>query len=134
MLFNSIDFLMFFPVTVVLYYIIPGKYRYIWLLVASYYFYMQWEPIYGLLLLFTTIITYSGGLILEKASDDKKRKVCVVTVLIISLAVLGYFKYVNMFVGLLNKLLNITANTTIPWDKAILLPVGISFFTLQSLG
>ncbi len=134
MLFNSIEFLLFFPITVIIYYLIPGRFRYIWLLVASYYFYMNWDPVYVLLLFFTTLITYLGGLILEKATDDKKRKIVLATVLIIGLTILGYFKYANMFMGLLNKVLNITISKTIPWDKAIVLPVGISFFTLQSLG
>ena len=57
MLFNSIDFLVFFPIVVLIYFIIPIKLRYIWLLVASYYFYMSWNAKYVILILFSTIVT-----------------------------------------------------------------------------
>ncbi len=66
MLFNSIDFLMFFPVVTILYFLIPKKYRYLWLLAASYYFYMKWEVKYVLLLLFSTIVTYVCGILTDK--------------------------------------------------------------------
>ena len=66
MLFNSIDFLMFFPVVTILYFLIPKKYRYLWLLVASYYFYMKWEVKYVLLLLFSTTVTYVCGILTDK--------------------------------------------------------------------
>ena len=64
MLFNSIQFLIFFPIVVALYYLIPKKVRYIWLLLASYYFYMSWNAKYALLLLFSTFVTYLSGLAL----------------------------------------------------------------------
>lgn len=134
MLFNSIDFLIFFPITVLAYYLLPHRVRYIWLLVASYYFYMQWNPAYVLLLLSSTSVTYIGGLILEKTESEKKRKLCLSIVLFINLAILGYFKYANMFMGYLNKAMSIANKQEIPWDNSIVLPVGISFFTLQSLG
>ena len=61
MLFNSIDFLIFFPIVVLVYFIIPKKIKYIWLLVASYYFYMGWNAKYALLLFFSTAVTYLSG-------------------------------------------------------------------------
>lgn len=134
MLFNSIEFLIFFPITVFIYYVLPPKVRYIWLLVASYYFYMQWNPAYVLLLFSSTIVTYVGGLILEKTENASKRKICLISVLVINLLILGYFKYANMFMGYLNKAITIAGKQEIPWDNSIILPVGISFFTLQSLG
>lgn len=66
MLFNSINFLFFFPIVVLLYFAIPIKVRYLWLLAASYFFYMCWNAEYALLLLFSTIVTYLCGLFLEK--------------------------------------------------------------------
>ena len=134
MLFNSSDFLLFFPIVVGLYYIIPASYRYLWLLAASYYFYMQWNPVYVLLLLTSTAVTYLGGIILDKAKDKRKRKICLVSAISINLAILAYFKYANMFVGYLNSGISLLGGNTIPWDNAIILPVGISFFTLQALG
>lgn len=65
MLFNSFHFLVFFPIVVCIYFIIPKHIRYFWLLAASYYFYMSWNPKYIVLILFSTIITYLSGLIIE---------------------------------------------------------------------
>ncbi len=134
MLFNSSQFLLFFPIVVAGYYLIPAKYRYIWLLAASYYFYMQWNPVYVLLLLFSTVVTYAGGLILDRLEDVKKRKLCLVLVVTANLAILGYFKYAGMFMGYMNKAIMFVGGNAIAWDNAIILPVGISFFTLQALG
>lgn len=68
MSFNSVDFLMFLPVVVLIYYVLPLKVRYIWLLLASWFFYMCWIPKYIVLLLFATIVSYACGLILEAIS------------------------------------------------------------------
>lgn len=69
MLFNSIDFLFFFPVVVFIYLIIPRKLRYLWLLLASYYFYMSWNPKYALLIFFSTLVTWLSGLLIEKSNN-----------------------------------------------------------------
>ena len=80
MLFNSIQFLIFFPIVTLLYFLIPHKVRYIWLLVCSYYFYMCWNPTYALLILTSTILTYGCGLGMElvsgKVTEEKKQLVC----------------------------------------------------------
>lgn len=68
MLFNSISFLIFFPVVILLYFIIPHRFRYIWLLAASYYFCMAWNPVYALLMLTSTFITYTSGILIDKAN------------------------------------------------------------------
>ena len=106
MLFNSIDFLIFFPIVLLVYYIIPKKISYLWLLVASYYFYMCWNAQYALLILFSTVATYAGGMLIawagNKSWDDKKKtrtkKIFVALTLILNLAVLFYFKYANFFI------------------------------------
>ena len=84
MLFNSIDFMLFFPVVVLGYYLLPHKVRYIWVLVSSYYFYMCWNAAYGLILFGTTGVTYLGARILDKGYHfkdrgltDKQRKIVV---------------------------------------------------------
>ena len=77
MLFNSIEFLIFFPVVVLIYFAIPQRIKNIWLLIASYYFYMCWNAKYALLILLSTIITYISGLLLEKFKNkewDEKKK------------------------------------------------------------
>ena len=66
MLFNSLHFLIFFPAVVLMYYLVPKKVKYLWLLAASYYFYMSWNAKYALLLLFSTTVTYISGLMMEK--------------------------------------------------------------------
>lgn len=67
MLFNSIDFLIFFPIVTLLYFLIPHRFRYIWLLLASYYFYMAWNPVYALLMLTSTFITYLSGILIDRS-------------------------------------------------------------------
>lgn len=134
MLFNSSHFLVFFPIVILGYYIISSKFRYIWLLVASYYFYIQWNPAYVLLLFFSTAITYVGALAIEKITVESKRKLCLFSVIFVNLAILGYFKYSGMFISYINKILIFADKKEIPWDFSIILPVGISFFTLQALG
>lgn len=141
MLFNSTDFLLFFPIVTILYYVIPYKLRYLWLLGCSYYFYMCWNPKYIVLLLFSTIVTYFSGLFMEliKYSNlENKRKIivkkcCVAGSFVLNLALLGFFKYSNLFLGTLSyigKLFRI--QFTVPAFN-LLLPVGISFYTFQAL-
>ena len=69
MLFNSLHFLIFFPIVTLIYFIIPQKIRYIWLLIASYYFYMAWNPVFSLLMLASTFISYIGGILLDRANN-----------------------------------------------------------------
>ena len=141
MLFNSIDFLIFFPIVLLVYYLIPNKIKYIWLLVSSYYFYMCWNAKYALLLLFSTIVTYLSGLFIEKVKQknweiNKKencKKIIVALSFIINLGILFFFKYFNFVFSILNRAFSyINIQLTIPVFD-IILPVGISFFTFQAL-
>lgn len=137
MLFNTINYLIFFVVVFIVNYSLPKKFRYIWLLVASYYFYMQWNPWYILLIIGTTILTYISGLLILKYQDSKQ-KVLINSVLIfclvIILGMLGYFKYYDMFLGYLNKVFVYIGHSEIKRQFDVLLPVGISFYVLQSIG
>lgn len=72
MLFNSLKFLIFFPIVVLAYFIIPQKIRYLWLLAASYYFYMCWNAKYALLIFFSTAVTYGCALAIECAKQAEK--------------------------------------------------------------
>ena len=67
MLFNSLDFIIFFPVVAFLYFLIPAKGKHVWLLLASYYFYMSWNAGYAVLILCSTVITYTCGRLLERS-------------------------------------------------------------------
>ena len=141
MLFNSIQFLLFFPIVLLVYYVLPMKVRYLWLLVSSYYFYMCWNAKYAILLVISTIVTYLSGLLLEKikqAGMDEphsiKWKKCVVAgSFIINLSILFYFKYINFAFNLIAGLLG-SINIHLNAPKVdVLLPVGISFYTFQAL-
>ena len=103
MLFNSIDFLIFFPIVLIIYFLIPDKIKHIWLLIASYYFYMCWNAKYALLILFSTVVTYISGILIEKIKyqpwDDgriiKCKKMVVALSFTLNLVILFYFKYIN---------------------------------------
>lgn len=131
MLFNTMQYFLFLTVVVFVYYILPKKVRYIWLLISSYYFYMQWNPLYVMLLLACTIITYTGGIIIGRA---KHPKICLTVCILLTLGLLGYYKYFSMAVTCLNSLLHLVKLREVNWNTDILLPIGISFYTLQSLG
>ena len=141
MLFNSLQFLIFFPIVAIIYYVIPEKYRYLWLLEASYYFYMGWNPKYALLLLFTTIVTYSSGLLIDYVTNNitdstrktMYRKLVVAFSFICNLGVLFFFNYLNLASGILSKLFSLLHISLSMPSFDILLPVGISFFTFQAL-
>lgn len=140
MLFNSLRFLIFFPIVILIYYIIPKKTRHIWLLLASYYFYMCWNAKYALLLLFSTVITYLSGLYFEHLKENsdqphyfRKKKLCVATSFTLNLSILFFFKYFNFLLENMQYLFNaIDIELNVP-PVDILLPVGISFYTYQAL-
>ena len=135
MVFNSYEFLIFFPIVVSIYFICPKKIRYIWLLVASYYFYMSWNPKYAMLIGASTIITYFSGILIEKYPDRIKYKKCVVAVSFISnLSILVFFKYFDFLLRNINAVLNVINMDNISKPFDVLLPVGISFYTFQALG
>ncbi|MCR5423808.1 MAG: MBOAT family protein [Bacteroidales bacterium] len=136
MLFNSIEFLLFFPVVCLIYFLLrSNRWRIPFLLVASYYFYMNWKPIYALLILFSTVITYMCGLLVERHSGDKFRKrAYLLTSLVINFAVLFVFKYFNFINESVFGLLEMAGMRLKVPNLDVLLPVGISFYTFQAVG
>ena len=135
MLFNSIDFIIFFPIVVLVYFLIPKRFQRIWLLVASYYFYMSWNPKYIILILFATVVTFIGGIgiaILDKNSIG--RRVCLICSILANLLMLFFFKYIDMMIGYLNKILGLFHIGIVEKNFSYALPVGISFFTFQAIG
>lgn len=133
MLFNSWQFAVFLPVVFALYWLIPHRGRWVLLLAASYYFYMSWNAKYVVLILFTTAISYFAALLLEKCSKPVWRKAVLATVLLSCLGVLGIFKYFNFFSLSLTALLESLSIHLHPATLNLLLPVGISFYTFQTL-
>lgn len=134
MLFNSFEFLLFFPLVAIVYYLISPKYRWLFLLVASYYFYMNWQPIYALLIFTSTLVTYLCALKIDNASVKKVKKVFLIASLVINLGILFLFKYYNFFNESIFGLLNDWGLRMSLPNFDLLLPVGISFYTFQAIG
>ncbi|MBQ8509795.1 MAG: MBOAT family protein [Clostridia bacterium] len=128
--FNSVEFLIFFPIVALLNFVVPTKYRYIPLLIASYYFYMSWSANLVFLILFTTAVSYASGILIEKKPEHKK--LWMVLSLAASLAVLFFFKYYNFLAGSVGGLLSLAGVET-DLTLNLILPVGISFYTFQTL-
>ena len=133
MLFNSLDFLIFFPIVVLIYFIIPRKIRYIWLLVASYYFYMCWNTKYALLIGISTLITYISGLIIGKCQRGWSKKLVVALSFISNLGILVFYKYFDFILENINVVLGKCNMQLVSNPFDIILPVGISFYTFQAL-
>ncbi len=133
MLFNTIDFLIFFPIVIFCYFLTPNKYRWILLLAASYYFYMSWKIEYIFLIIFSTLIDYYSGLKMAKLPNKKDRKPYLIISLVTNLGLLFAFKYFN-FAS--ESITSIFSNFGISFEPPLmkaLLPVGISFYTFQTL-
>lgn len=142
MLFNSIQFLIFFPVVTLLYFVIPKKFRYLWLLAASYFFYMCWNAKYGLLILFSTFVTWLSGIVLDRLNRRDggerqiagRKKAVAALCLLLNLGLLFYFKYTDFAFRTVEKIFGIAnIKLNVP-SFDIVLPVGISFFIFQALG
>lgn len=133
MLFNSLQYLIFFPLVVGGYFLIPYRFRWVLLLMASYYFYMAWKPVYIVLIVISTLINYFAGLVMGKTEDQKKRKKYLILSLVSNLSLLFLFKYFNFF--------NASAKTVLEYlnipfylpQFKLLLPMGISFYTFQTM-
>ncbi len=144
MLFNSIEFLLFFPVVVCLYFLIPQKWKWVWLLVSSYYFYMSWNPKYVVLIGLSTVITWVCGGLMGRLDRRKKkpRKISVGTLkrlyllagLVSNFAILFFFKYFGFFRATLLSLGSAWGLSLRLPSFDVLLPVGISFYTFQAVG
>ena len=134
MLFNSWQFGIFLPIVFALYWALPDKFRWLIILISSYWFYMSWNVKYVVLILFTTIISYFAALLLERLHDNTRAKKFILTITLIScLGVLFVFKYFNFFTESLTKFLALFTIQLHPTTLKLLLPVGISFYTFQTL-
>ena len=130
MIFSSIPFLFFFfPLFILLYFTLPFKYKNHILLLFSLIFYAWGEPIYILLMIFSSIVDFINGKNIEKYKDDnKKKKFYLIISIIINISLLGFFKYADFFIKVIDNILNL--------DIPLLnlgLPIGISFFTFQTM-
>lgn len=125
--------MLFFPLTFTAYWILPHKYRWFLLLCASYYFYMSWNPKYIVLILFTTAVSYTAALLLDREHSEKRRRIILFLTLAICLGVLFFYKYFNFFSLSFSSFISRFFFPMPPMLLHLLLPVGISFYTFQTL-
>ena len=134
MLFNSLEFLLFLPLVVLTYYLLPNRFRWVLLLGASYFFYMYWNPVFIILIVLSTIVDYIAGISIEKTTIKKKRIIFLIASLVINLGLLFVFKYFNFFMDTFFTVVSkITTQPNTFQTFDLLLPVGISFYTFQTL-
>jgi alginate O-acetyltransferase complex protein AlgI len=129
MLFNSLQFLLFFGVVTLAYFLLSWRGRWVLLLAASCYFYMVFKPEYVLILAVTIVVDYVAGIWIEQA-QGLRRKVILIISLISNVGFLAYFKYFNFFAQNFNKLLPQAQQLDL---LDILLPIGLSFHTFQAM-
>lgn len=130
MVFSSLTFLYFFlPVVLGLYFIVPMKIKNLIILISGILFYSWGEPIYVGVMLLSTVIDYTAGLIIHKYDDKPKiRFACLLVSLCMNLGLLGVFKYSSFLIGNINSIFGLSIA-----DPKLPLPIGISFFTFQSM-
>lgn len=132
MLFNSLEFIGFFVIITSLFFVVPHKYRWFLLLLSSCYFYMDFMPVYILILGFTIVIDYFAGIFIGK-SEGKKRKLYLTLSIIANIGILGFFKYFNFFNDSVSSLIGLFGFTNPIPDNSFPLPIGLSFHTFQAM-
>lgn len=131
MLFNSLHFVFFFPIVVALHFALPFRFRWAFLLAASYYFYMCWRPEYALLLAVSTLVDYVAARRMGMTDDRRRRRKYLFLSLGANLGLLFTFKYFNFFFSNFGFVLDYYGFRHPALN--VLLPMGISFYTLQTL-
>lgn len=133
MLFNSGHFLLFFPLVILFYFLFPFRFRWVFLLAASYYFYMCWRWEYTILIVASTITDYLVALKIERVQSEISKRRWLMISIFLNLSLLFVFKYANFALDTANELMQL-ANMEHSFNLLeIALPVGISFYTFQSL-
>lgn len=133
MTFNSWEFLLFYPIVALLYFVLPKKLKWPMLLIASYYFYMCYQAELVFLILATTLISWAASFIIEKSENQAVRKICLTLTLLVCLGVLFFYKYFNFLAGSVTGIITFFGGTPSPVVLNLILPVGVSFYTFQTL-
>jgi D-alanyl-lipoteichoic acid acyltransferase DltB (MBOAT superfamily) len=133
MLFNSLAFLVFFAIVFAVYLPLPRRAQNLWLLAASYFFYGAWDWRFLGLILLSTAIAWGAGLALGATRSPRRRRAIVGAALVADLGILGFFKYAGFFAESLRELFGVFGVPLSPFTLHVLLPVGISFYTFQTL-
>lgn len=132
MLFNSLTFVAFFIIVTTLYFILPFKWRWVMLLVASCIFYMFFIPVYILILIGTIVIDYFAGIAISKTSGKNKKYLLIVS-LVTNIGILAFFKYYNFFIENFNQVSGFLNWNYSLYLLQIILPIGLSFHTFQAM-
>ncbi|WP_190808444.1 MBOAT family protein [Flagellimonas sp. S3867] len=136
MLFNSLEFFIFLPIVFVIYWFVANKgikLQNVFIVLASYVFYGWWDWRFLSLIAFSTVVDYSIGLILKNEKKDKTRKLLLWLSLLVNLGFLGFFKYYNFFADSFVEAFSFFGHQINGRSLNIILPVGISFYTFQTL-
>lgn len=133
MLFNSLHFFIFLPLFIGLYYFVPPKKRWLLIFFASCYFYMAFVPKYILILFGIILIDYTSAILIENSATKSKKKIILTLSILCNLLLLAFFKYFNFLNLNLQTLANFLGTTYIPINLNIILPIGLSFHTFQSM-
>jgi alginate O-acetyltransferase complex protein AlgI len=133
MLFNSLTFLAFAALFFSIYFVLHGRARLWFILLASYLFYGWWDWRFLFLLGFSTTVDYSLGRLLEYEQNERRRRALLIGSVVVNLGILAFFKYFNFFAGSLVELMRLFGATPSWVTLNIILPVGVSFYTFQSL-
>lgn len=135
MQFNSLAYLLFLPVVAFLYFVLPARLKNPLLLGASYFFYMNWNAVYALLMLASTVMTYACGLLIGKADSQRVKRWAVGICFALNLGILFFFKYFHFTSDTIRELARVLFEIDLRRPTLeVLLPVGISFYTFQALG
>ncbi len=134
MVFTSLNYLFFFIVMCIVYFLLKNKkLKICWLLLGSYYFYMCWNAKYAILMFISTVVTYLSGILISGSKENKTKKLWVALSIIINLLILAIFKYYTFIVANINAVFSAINFISLPTSLNLLLPVGISFYTFQAL-
>lgn len=133
MLFNSLQYIAFLGIVYVIYWLLPNRFRWGMLLVVSYYFYMCWNVKYVFLIAFTTLVSYVAAIMIELAATNKKKKIIMGLAAALCLLLLFLFKYFNFLSENIAAMISFFTTDVSPITLKLLLPVGISFYTFQTL-
>lgn len=134
MLFNSFEFLGFFLVFLAVFFAVPAQRQPVVLLAASYLFYMGWRPSFAILLAFTTVVDYTTALAMEKARGPGMRRLAMMIALGINLGILATVKYLDFLIANVVGISGFFGIEIPAYALGLILPVGISFYTFQSVG
>ena len=133
MTFNSWEFLIFYPIVLLLYFALPKKMKWPMLLVASYFFYMCYQAELVFLIFGTTLVSWVASNIIAKSENKATRRTFLIITLATSLGVLFFYKYFNFISRSIFGLVSLFSKDASPFSLNLILPVGISFYTFQTL-